>query len=143
MGSRVLRGVAVNAPQQTTTRVASRYRMAIEQLRDAIDHRAGSLTVLHRQFIHDQVNQLTFLLGNGFAPTEELTIDQAAELDARCKADFCTECGRFEAVDNVCKACGAIICCDCGIGAATLETSQGQRCERCAKAYDEPAQAAE
>lgn len=122
----------------TTTRMASRYRMALEQLRDAVDHRAHSLSPLHRKIVHDYVNNLAGLLANGFEPTEELTLEQAAELDARCKADFCVECGRFEAVDNKCKACGTVSCCDCSIAPATIETSHGQRCIDCAKAYGEP-----
>lgn len=114
---------------QTTTRMAAPYRVAVEQLRDAIDHRASSLSKIHRQVLHDYVNNLTFLLANGMAPTEELTLEQAAKIDARAGAHaFCTECGRFEVIGDACRACGAVLCGDCGIEPAT-------RCDRCAYAH--------
>jgi hypothetical protein len=55
---------------------------------------------------------------------------------------FCPNCAAFALSGDECKACGVTACGDCGIGEATIETSHGQRCVHCAKAYGEPAQAA-
>lgn len=64
-----------------TTRVAKKYRVALEQLRDAVDKRATSLTPLHRAIIHDYITGVGCLLAMGFEPTEQLTLDQAREAD--------------------------------------------------------------
>lgn len=64
-----------------TTRVAKRYRVALEQLRDAVDMRATSLTPVHRAIIHDYITGVGCLLAMGFEPTEQLTLDEARRVD--------------------------------------------------------------